>query len=202
MTEEEKNTEKTILEAAKKVFLVKGYDGTKMQQIADEANINKSLVHYYFRSKDKLFDAIFEEAFGQFFPKAAQLMASEMNFFEKITLFISTYIDMLTENPHIPVFILHEINRNPARIIGFFKRSRINPVLFAQTLFNEMNKGTIKPVNPLHLIINIVSMCVFPFAAKPILQGFLFDNNEEKFLQFIEERKKEVTSFIIQSIKA
>jgi TetR/AcrR family transcriptional regulator len=201
MSEEEKNTEKTILDAAKKVFLARGFDGARMQQIADEAKINKSLVHYYFRSKDKLFNAIFAEAFGQFIPKVAETMASDKDIFEKIRVFTETYIEMFIKNPHIPTFVLHEINRNPERIVGFFKESNIDPSQFAASIINEIQKGTIKAVNPLHLIINMISMCVFPFAAKPILKGFIFNNDEEMYMSFIEERKKEVSEFIINSIK-
>ena len=201
MLEEEKNTEKTILEAAKKVFLAKGFDGARMQEIADEAKINKSLVHYYFRSKDKLFDAIFEEAFSQFIPKVAETMASDKDIFEKITIFVDTYIEMFINNPHIPTFILHEINRNPQRIVDLFKESKINPSLFAESIIQEIQKGNIKPIHPLHLIINMISLCVFPFAAKPIIKGFILNNDEALFNQFIAERKKEVTAFIIRSIK-
>jgi TetR/AcrR family transcriptional regulator len=201
MTDEEKNTEKTILEAAKKIFLEKGFDGARMQEIADEAKINKSLVHYYFRTKEKLFDAIFLEAFQKFVPRALQTIASDQDLFEKITAIIDTYIDMLIQNPHIPSFILHEINRNPEKIIGFFKEAKINPELFIQTFMAEVKKGTIRPIHPIHLIINMLSMCIFPFAAKPILKGIMFKNDENAYLQFIEERKKEVTEFIIHSIK-
>jgi len=201
MTEEEKSTEKIILDAAKKVFLIKGFDGARMQEIADEAKINKSLVHYYFRSKDKLFDAIFAEAFSQFIPKVAQTMASDKDIFEKITIFIDTYIEMFINNPHLPSFILHEINRNPNKIVDLFIENRINPSQLIETFVEENNKGNIKPIDPLHLIINMISLCVFPFAAKPILKGFLFKNNEKMYEQFIGERKKEVTQFIIRSIK-
>ncbi|OIP04686.1 MAG: hypothetical protein AUJ97_02380 [Bacteroidetes bacterium CG2_30_32_10] len=201
MLEEEKNTEKTILEAAKRVFLAKGFDGARMQEIADEAKINKSLVHYYFRSKDKLFDAIFEEAFSQFIPKVAETMASDKDIFEKITIFVDTYIEMFINNPHIPTFILHEINRNPDRIVDLLKNSKINPSLFVVSIMQEMQNGAIKPLHPLHLIINMISLCVFPFAAKPIIKGFILNNDEALFNQFIAERKKEVTAFIIRSIK-
>ncbi len=201
MTEEEKSTEKTILEAAKKVFIEKGFDGTRMQEIADEAKINKSLVHYYFRTKEKLFDVIFAEAFSKFVPRALQTIASDKDFFEKIAAVIDTYIDMLAQNPHISSFILHEINRNPEKIIGFFKEVKINPDLFIETFIAEVKKGTIRPVQPVHLIINMLSMCIFPFAAKPVLKGIIFNNDEDAYRQFISERKKEVTTFIINSIK-
>ena len=84
MSEQELSTEKTILEAAKKVFLDKGFDGARMQEIADEAGINKALLHYYFRSKDKLFDAIFEEAFKQFLPNISDIMVSDISIEEKV----------------------------------------------------------------------------------------------------------------------
>ncbi|HNW98795.1 MAG TPA: TetR/AcrR family transcriptional regulator [Bacteroidales bacterium] len=201
MNTSDKSTEKIILEAAKKVFLLKGFDGARMQEIADEAKMNKALLHYYFRSKDKLFDAISKEAFEQFFPRVAEIVNNEKTIFEKIESFVDIYITMLLQNPHLPVFVLHEVNRNPERFIKIIKHSGVNPEYFGMMIQKEVEKGNIRPVNPIHLLINILGMCIFPFIGKPILQGFIFNNDSNAYQQFISERKEEVKRFVINSIK-
>jgi TetR/AcrR family transcriptional regulator len=201
MTVQDKTTEKKILDAAKVVFLEKGFDGARMQEIADEAGINKALVHYYFRSKDKLFDAIFRDAFQQFLPKMAEIMITPKPLFEKLEIFIDSYITMLSDNPHLPGFVMHEINRNPGRIVNIIKGSGIKPEYLEMAIHNEVKAGVIVPVKPIHLIVNIIGMCLFPFMARPIIQGFLFEDSPEAYKKFLNERKKEVTTFIINSIR-
>ncbi|NVO01462.1 MAG: TetR/AcrR family transcriptional regulator [Bacteroidetes bacterium] len=201
MTKIELTTEENILEAAKKVFHKKGFDGARMQEIADEAGINKSLLHYYFRSKEKLFEAIFQDAFKQFLPKIGEALISNKSLFEIITLFVNAYIEMLIKNPYLPVFVVNEINRNPDKIIDIIKNSGVNPIKLESIILSEIEKGTIININPKHLIINILSMCVFPILTRPIITGFLFNNDTALVQEFIEERKSQVTSFVINSIK-
>src|SRR6478672_7495746 len=109
----DQSTEEKILSAARKVFLNKGMDGARMQDIADEAGINKALLHYYFRSKDKLFEQIFMEVASAFLPKIFSILESEQTLFEKIELFCSEYISQEIKTPYVPIFILNEINRQP-----------------------------------------------------------------------------------------
>jgi len=200
MAEKENTTECQILEAAKKVFLQKGFEGARMQEIADEAGINKALLHYYFRSKEKMFGAVFSAAFQEFLPSVGEAIKSDMPLFDKIRIFVDSYINMLVNNPHLPVFILSEIHRNPDLILTNFREAGIKPELFAKSVMDEINLGKIRPINPRHLIINIIALCIFPFIGKPILLNILFDNDPEKFQGFLEERKNEVTTFIIKSI--
>src|SRR5690348_15318513 len=109
----EKSTEDKILAAAKKIFLKKGMAGARMQDIADEAGINKAMLHYYFRSKDKLFEQIFTEVASHFLPKIIAILASERTVFEKIETFCTEYISQVMQTPYVPIFILNEINRQP-----------------------------------------------------------------------------------------
>lgn len=201
MTEEHIKTEDLILEAAKKVFIRKGYDGARMQEIADEAGINKALLHYYFRNKDKLFDAIFLDAFAAFIPNISQTLMSDLPIKEKLLLIIENYIEMLSANPHIPPFILQEINRNPAKIAGIMKGNGINPEAIKKVLQKETGDKIQKNLLIEHLMVNLVSMCVFPFVAKPLLLGFIFDNDEARFREFITERKKIIYEIITQSLE-
>jgi TetR/AcrR family transcriptional regulator len=201
MPVQEQKTEDIILEAAKKVFIEYGFDGARMQQIADEAGINKALLHYYFRSKEHLFDSIFDETFKKFFPDISLIMMSEQPFEKKIRLFVSHYIDTLLKNPHLPVFVLHELQRKPERILGLIKSSGIKPAVTASMLQREIDEGKIMPIPLPHLIVNMIGMCIFPFIGRPILEGFIFNGNTEAYDYFLEERKTMVADFIINSIR-
>ena len=98
----DQSTEQIILEAAKKVFVRKGMAGARMQDIADEAGINKALLHYYFRNKEKLFEMIFMEAAEKFFPRINAIFDSDQPLFEKIESFCEEYISVVMENPYLP----------------------------------------------------------------------------------------------------
>jgi AcrR family transcriptional regulator len=201
MAEKNSNTEQNILEAAKLVFVAKGMAGARMQEIADKAGINKALLHYYFRSKEKLFEAVFVEILSKLIPDISELLLSELPLFEKIRKFTQHYIDTIRENPLIPVFILHELNSEPEGIARTFKSMGIQPQIFVDEINREIKKGTIIPIDPLHLIVNLLSMCIFPIVAQPIMQHLIFEDKGEAYSAFLEQRKKEVPEFIINSIR-
>jgi AcrR family transcriptional regulator len=201
MTEDKQNTEKKILEAAKEIFVEYGFNGASMQKIADRAGINKALLHYYFRSKEKLFEATFREVFFSMVPPLINTVKEEKPLEEKIRVFVEKYIDTLRDNPLVPLFILHELNRNPENLPELVKESGIDPTVFISQINSEIDAGNINPVFPHHLFINILALSIFPFVAKPIIKGLFFNRNEEEFNKFIEERKEIVTTFVLNAIK-
>ena len=195
-------TEEKILAAARKVFTTRGMAGARMQDIADEAGINKAMLHYYFRDKDKLFEVIFLEEANKFFPKVNIIFESEAPLFEKIELFVNEYIDEMVENPYLPWFIMNEVNRDADQ---FFSKlwsvaKQPKPFKFLEQIEKEIKKGTIKKVNPIHLLLNLLSMTIFPFVAKPMIMKNL-QMNTQQFEMLIEQRRKEIPKFIIDSIK-
>lgn len=205
MTDQEKNTEETIFIAAREEFIEKGFDGTRMQEIAKRAGINKALLHYYYRTKEKLFDAIFEKVFRSFMPGIFEVMQSDASLFYKIEVFISSYIKFILDNPHVPSFVLHELNRNPEKLTGIFasivgaaRDKGFNK--FAEAIKKEIDNGTIIPIEPEQLIVNMIALCIFPVVARPIIQGVIFNNDKVRYKQFLESRKTEVSKFIINSI--
>ncbi len=198
---EEKNTEQKILEAAKSVFLEKGKDGTTMQAIADKAGINKALLHYYFRSKDKLFRKVLEETMSAFLPKIEETFTSEIDFFDKIRMVVKNYISLLYENPFIPAFMLNEINRNPDELFSIIKESGIHPDVIFAVIEKEIEKGNIISIAPRQFFSNLLSLCIFPIAARPLLKRALLFATTEEYNNFIEERKTQVSEFIINAIK-
>ncbi len=103
-------TEQKIIASAEKLFYQKGKAGTSMQDIADDAGINRTLLNYYFRSKDHLFEACFRKAMGSFVPSLAAMLHSDMSFEEYVPQMIETIIDAMLENPQIPIFVLQELS--------------------------------------------------------------------------------------------
>jgi TetR/AcrR family transcriptional regulator len=198
----ESTTEEKILNAARKVFLTKGMDGARMQDIADEAGINKALLHYYFRSKDKLFEQVFLDAASHFLPTVFQILESERSLFEKIELFCHTYIDQLIKTPFVPIFIINEINRQPQAFLKKLMGSKMPPVQkILKQIETETREGRIRPIDPLQFLMNILSLCVFPFLVRPMVQ-LVTTISDKQFMALMEERKKEVPKLIISSIKA
>jgi AcrR family transcriptional regulator len=195
------DTEQSILEAARQEFIRKGYDGARMQAIATQAGINKALVHYYFRSKQQLFEAVFLEAFAKILPHVDHVTESTDDIFTGLRRFIAGYIDVIIENPHIPGFILHELNRNQDRLSHIFSPKMSQLQLFVARLEQEMQQGNLKTMNANHLFVNILGLCVFPFVARPILQLLLMNDDATSWQQFVAGRKEEVYQFIYNSIK-
>lgn len=190
----EQSTEEKILLAAEEVFLREGYDGARMQQIADRAGINKALLHYYFRSKDKLFQTIFEQKFRTFFPKVEGLIQQDIPFLQKIYLFVDAYLKILSENPYVPHFIIHGIHKPEGK--AFLKQ--IPPTLaagFVGGYYAAQARGEVREVQPVQLLVSVMSMCVFPFLAKPIIRE-VTAMDEEAFQAFIQARAEEVKRYL------
>lgn len=190
-----------ILNAAKNVFQKKGMDGARMQEIADEAGINKALLHYYYRSKQQLFEAVFKFAFNLLAPQLNQILNDDSSIENKIRNFTSDYIDFIIKQPYLPSFIIHEINRNPQFIIQLQNNPAFpNLDKFKQQVAHEIELKIIQPVSAEQLFVNILSLSIFPFVASPLIKAILKLNNEQ-FQILMNERKREVADFIINSIK-
>jgi TetR/AcrR family transcriptional regulator len=199
--EKDLTTEQKILEAAKNIFLAKGLDGARMQDIADEAGINKAMLHYYFRSKDKLFEQIFTEVAGHFIPKIIAILEAEKTVFEKIEMFCREYISQVIQTPYVPIFILNEINKQPEAFLKKVLNIRKPPVeAFVKQLEKEARQGIIKRTDPLQLLLNVLSLCIFPFVARPMIQ-LIGGKDRNQFIAMMEQRKKDVPKMIIESIK-
>lgn len=197
----DENTEVQILDAAKNVFQTKGMDGARMQEIADKAGINKAMLHYYYRSKQLLFEAVFKNAFSLLAPQLNAILNDDSSIENKVKNFTSNYISFIIKHPYLPTFIIQELNRNPDFILGM-KTNKGFPNLekFKKQVAYEVEMGIIKPIGAEQLFINILALNVFPFIAKPLIMALINVDNEA-YKQLIEARKIEVANFIINSIK-
>lgn len=204
MSEKDLNTEKTILKAAEEVFLKKGYAAAKTTEIAKLAGVNHAMLHYYFRTKENLFDIVFREK--------AKLMAdsflSEVNtdkpFIEMITKAISLHFDFVKANPTLPFFVVGELSSNEksGRVwkdvaLPVFKRVIVK---IDEAMSKEIKKGTIRNMKTLDFIISVISLNVFVFTVQPLVKD-LINVSDEEFASFLEERKKENIRLALLALK-
>ena len=202
MVKKEITTEQKIKEAAIKVFTLKGKDGARMQDIADEANINKAMLHYYFRNKQKLFEIVFEEKLMELFSTFQIILDSDLDFEEKIRKFIDTEIEMLSQYPMLPMFVLNEIGKKPDMLAKKYstKGPKLIKESFKTIVEKEIEKGNIRKVDPRQLLINLMSMCIYPVIAKPVIQ-LVIDADENSFADLLETRKKLVADLLLNDLK-
>ncbi|MBL7807814.1 MAG: TetR/AcrR family transcriptional regulator [Saprospiraceae bacterium] len=200
-TPDQDSTEQKIFDAAHEIFTQKGMDGAKMQEIADKAGINKALLHYYYRSKEKLYEAVVKAVMAKALPTVRQVIESELPLEEKITRFIDFYIGLISKNTFIPLFIISEINKHPDHFFeNVMPRQLPQPEIFFRQVQEEVAAGKIRPIDPRHLIINIISLCIFPFLGKPLMR-MLLGLSPEEMKKLLDQRKQEVTSFVLAGLK-
>jgi AcrR family transcriptional regulator len=190
--EESVSTEEKIKEAARRVFIKKGYAATRTRDIAEESGYNIALLNYYFRSKQKLFDIIMVEHLQLFIQSILPIVNDPATtFFEKIELLISHYIDMLIKNPDLPLFVLSEINADPSKLVsklGIDDKRRKDLYILKQ--WKELASAKkISVVDPIHIMMNVISMIIFPFVGSPLIRNRT-GLSLAQFNVLMEERKK------------
>lgn len=197
MSVKEKNsddisTEQKIKEAARKVFSLKGYAATRTRDIADEAGINLALVNYYFRSKEKLFNEIMQEKIYQLFGTIVPILINpNLSFETKIEIVAENYIDMLIENPDLPLMVMSEVKKD---IEGFGIKIQLSPLLKDSSFIRQI-KDRNPNVDPVQFLLSILGMIIFPFIAKPVFIS-LSGMEKEQFITLMKERKKYIPIWV------
>lgn len=200
-TDKKETTEQQILDAAKTVFQTKGMEGARMQEIADEAGINKAMLHYYYRSKEMLFEAVFKSAFLLLAPQLNAILNDDASVEEKIRNFTFNYITFMMKHPYLPNFIFQELNRKEDFILKLKENTGFpNLDKFKVKVDDEIKKGILNPIDADQLFVNIVALSIFPFLGKPLIKAFA-NKDDKAYKEFVERRKTEVANFIINSIK-
>ena len=191
------STEEKIKQAARTIFHKKGFAATRTRDIAEEAGLNLAPLNSYFRSKQKLFDLIMLETMQQFLVSLTDVFnAKETSLEAKVELLVSNYIDLLTKEPDIPIFILSELRTNPQELVAKIK---IKEILMRSYLMQQLQEeaaaGRIAPIHPLQFIMNVMGLTAFPFIAKPILSS-LGNLSDEDFNELMTQRKALVPKWI------
>lgn len=197
------STEEKIKIAARKVFYKKGYAATRTRDIAEEADINLALLNYYFRSKKKLFDIIMYETVSEFVHSMAKIMNdANTSFQEKVERIASNYIDFIIERPDIPIFMLHEIRDNIDEISA---KLPIQNLLMGSVFFKQFQEALLKgnhaQSDPMHFLVNLWGLTIFPFLGKPLIMG-INDMTDKDFTQFMQERKSLIPIWVNALMKA
>jgi AcrR family transcriptional regulator len=203
------DTEARILSAARAVFIRNGTAGARMQEIAEEAGVNQALVHYYFRTKDQLAQAVFRDVAARIVPSIISAFASEDDIAVKIERFVHAYIDGVRESPFIPGYILAELHFNPERITALAEEvTGANPATVMRTFLPRLRAqldqqaaiGAMRSIAPEQFLVNLIALCVFPFAARPVLRSVL-GQDDEAFNRFLDERRTELPDFILNALR-
>ena len=203
------HTEQRILDAAHIVFLRRGTAGARMQDIATEAGVNQALLHYYFRSKARLSEAVFRRAARQLFPRVIEVMASEAELEDKVTRVVQLELDHLSRTPYLPGYILSELAHHAERapqlistLIGMAPEAvgpKVTTALRRQ-IDAHVRAGTMRPIAPEQFMVNLISLCIFPFAARPMIMALL-EMDQHAFERFIDKRRQELAAFFLRALR-
>ena len=201
----ENGNEQLILEAAEKEFLEKGYAGAKTTAIANKAGVTHTMLHYYFRTKEKLFQRVFQEKVHLIGDSFSQQLSDNLSFEEVIRKFIEIHFDFIKRNPKLPNFVYNEVvinkgNRN-------FLLEQIHPKIvyvserIGKLLTEEISKGRVKPIKVYDLMLNIVALNIATFMLLPILEDLTLRKNPEYLDNLIRERRESNVQFILNAIR-
>ena len=203
------DTEQRILDAAHVVFVRRGTAGARMQEIAAEAGVNQALLHYYFRNKEQLALAAFQRAGKGFMPAVVQVLASPGELEDKVRRIVRLEIEALSRAPYLPGYIIGEVTHRPERaaqliaaVTGLTPQELGPRVLGAlkRQIDERVHAGVMRAIAPESFIVNLMSLCIFPFAARPMAQAMLgFDDT--RFDQFIARRIDDLPAFFLGALR-
>lgn len=201
-------TERRILDAAHAVFVRRGTAGARTQEIAREAGVNSALLHYYFRTKERLAEAVFQRAATQLLPNVIRILTSDADLDDKVAQVVDLELRRLSETPYLPGYIISELTHHPQRVpqlfaavigqtpaeVGALVRGRLG----AQ-ITERVRAGRMHPIEPEQFAVNLLALCIFPFAAKPMLMALL-GLDDAGFAAFIDRRRQELAPFFLRAL--
>jgi AcrR family transcriptional regulator len=195
-------TEEKIIAAAMEVFIARGYHGARMREIAQKANTNLSLLSYYFRSKENLFKTVCSKFIDKIYSRLSDSFKTKTTLEESIQSLVCAYVELLLENENLPLFITNILAQHPEFIVQTFQRKNFLQDLFLhffQQTESEIAKGRIQNIQPAELLLNCLSLCVFPFIAAPVLKS-IFAIQDATFRELMVQRKTQVAHFILNAL--
>ncbi len=200
----DENTEQKIIDTAERLFLEKGFAMTSTTEIAREVGCNQALVHYYFRTKEKLFEAIFEKKIKMFVKPFLESKDEYKPFEERLKNLIENHYELIKANPKVPFLFLNELLTNPVRLESLRKKIGDLPKMLLakidEDLKTEIKKGTIRPMNTIDLFISILSLNITIFLISPVLKNII-NLSDDELNNIIENRKNENVLMILRCLK-
>jgi len=202
----EVGTKQRIFDAALYVFASKGQDGARMQEIADHAQINRALLHYYFSSKSQLYEAVFAHGFRQFISGLTPSLKSEPRFSDSLRAFVHGYIDYIHSHQEMARLMLNECLCGGPVLTAYLTAALEEPGHFPGMVMEDrireaVESGEIRPVHPEHTMLTIVSACLFPFVALPTVRIF-HPEAQDDMDAFVEQRKQHVVDLLLRGLRS
>jgi TetR/AcrR family transcriptional regulator len=203
------DTEQRILDAAHAVFVRRGTAGARMQEIAAEAGVNQALLHYYFRNKEQLARAAFERAGKGFMPAVVQVIGSTGDLEDKVKRIAQLEIEHLKRAPYLPGYIIGEVTHHPeraAQLIGAvtgLTPQQLGPRILGtlkRQIDARVKAGVMRPIAPESFIVNLMALCIFPVAVRPMVQAML-GLDDKRFDQFLTRRIDDVPAFFLGALR-
>jgi TetR/AcrR family transcriptional regulator len=203
------DAEARILDAAHIVFVRRGTAGARMQEIADEAGVNKALLHYYFRSKSRLAAAVFQRVARGLFLRVSEILGSDAEIEDKVRRVVRLYLEQLSKTPYAPAYVISEINQHPdraAQLVEAVRNIRAESLnadvldTLGKQLRQRVRAGAMRAISTPQFVANLASLCIFPFAARPMLCAIL-DLDDRGFQRFIDERKASLPEFFLNALR-
>jgi AcrR family transcriptional regulator len=199
------STEARILEAAHTVFIRKGTQGANLKDIAREADVNQALLHYYYRDKETLADTVFEQVASTFIPRIQEAFAADLPLETKVERIVQKYIELIRENPYLPSYIVGELNHNPEEMKERVRSMGLAPyegyAALEEQLQARADAGDIRPISAEQFVVNLLSLCIFPFIGRPLIE-VQFDMDGEEFERFLEERAEALPAFFMNALRS
>jgi TetR/AcrR family transcriptional regulator len=205
----DRDTEQRILDAAHSVFVRRGTAGARMQEIAREAGVNGALLHYYFKTKERLSEAIFRRAARRLLPAVIEVIGSDLELEEKIERVVQLELDHLSRTPYLPAYLIGELTHHPARVrqlVSAITGGATEALLpraretLRRQITARVRAGSMKSIDADQFIVNLLALCIFPFAARPLLMVVL-ELDPRGFDAFIDRRRSELPAFFLKALR-
>ena len=196
--------EKRIIEAARQVFVRKGFEASTMSDIAAEAGIGRTAMHYYYRTKELLFDAVFDQLLGALLPNISRVVDQDTPCLEKIPQLVDIYVAIVQANPLLPIFLVNELNRDPQHVYQTIlkKPERINSMLLLRKkMEEEMEAGTLKKQPLIYVVSTLISLVIFPMLIRNPLTTLFLEDDVTRFDAFLEGRKPFITGLMLDILR-
>src|SRR5687767_6319977 len=205
---QDSETERKILDAARNVFIRRGTAGARMQEIAEEAGVNQALLHYYFRTKERLAATVFRESAARLLPAVMGVFSSNAPLEKKIEQFVHVYIDTVRRSPFLPGYVVSEMHHHPERLRAMLDSAGVDAAPIVDGLLKKLaselsvlaDRGEIRPIPADQFLLNVIGLVVIPFVARPAL-GFVLGLDDAQFNKLLDERRVMLPALILNSLR-
>jgi AcrR family transcriptional regulator len=193
------DTRQRIVEAARELFVKHGHDGVNMRELAEKADVNKGLLHYYFKTKESIFAEVFQHQAGRLYTEVLDIVEGDSPFGRKAEAMVERYFTVLAETPSLPAFVMFEVQRDPGMVAKAPFRDTI--LRIAALIEPELRRLKLPPdrASGVQFLIDMLSLCAFTFAMLPGIAKVLKFTKAQR-AAFLEARKAHIIAIIQQSL--